>query len=114
MTETAPTREVGSVTIVTLRGRIELGEGTTMLRETIKDLLEKGRLRIILNLSEVTSMDSAGIAELISAFVALKTRGGELKLLKPTRKVLDMLEITRLSKVLNIRFEEEEVFRTFV
>ena len=107
MTEIAPTREVGSVTIVTLRGRIELGEGTAILRDTVKDLLERGRLRIVLNLSEATSMDSAGIAELISAFVALKNRGGELKLLKPAKKVLDMLEITGLRKVLDVQFDED-------
>src|SRR5215469_5910394 len=113
MTEMATAREAGSVTIVTLRGRIELGEGSALLRSTMRDLLGKGRHRILLNLSEVTSIDSAGIAELIGAFAPLKAKGGELKLLRPTKKVHDMLEVTRLSKVLDIYFEEGEALRSF-
>jgi len=113
MTEMATAREAGSVTIVTLRGRIELGEGSALLRSTMRDLLGKGRHRILLNLSEVTSIDSAGIAELIGAFAPLKTKGGELKLLRPTKKVHDMLEVTRLSKVLDIYFDEGEALRSF-
>lgn len=113
MTEIAPTREVDSVTVVTLRGRIQLGEGSAILRDTIRVLIAKSRLRIILNLNEVTSIDSAGIAELIAAFVPLKTRGGELKLLRPTEKVQHILEITGLRKVLDVHFDEEAALRSF-
>lgn len=113
MPEIATCREVGSVTIVTLRGRIQLGEGTTALRDTVRELLAKSRIRIILNLSEVISIDSAGIAEIIGTFVPLKTRGGGLRLLSPTKTVHDLLEATQLCKVLEVYFEEEAALGSF-
>jgi anti-sigma B factor antagonist len=106
-------REVGLVTIAILDGRIELGEGRTIFRNTLKELIAKNRLRIILNLSGVNAVDSAGIAELISAYVPLKTGGGVLKLLNPTKKVLAMLEITQLSKVFEVYFDEDAALSSF-
>jgi anti-sigma B factor antagonist len=106
-------REVGLVTIATLEGRIDLGEGSVVFRDTIRTLLAKNRCRIILNLSGVRAVDSAGIAELISAYVPLKTRGGALKLLNPTKKVCAMLEITQLSKVLDVYFDENAAVNSF-
>ena len=110
---TATCREVGLVTRAILNGRIELGEGSTVLRNTVKDLLVNNRIQIILDLSRVNAVDSAGIAELIGAYVPLKTRGGALKLLNPTKKVHKMLQVTQLSRVFEVYSDEEAALNSF-
>ena len=84
-------RQVDGVTIVDCSGRITLGEGSVILRDTVRDLLTKGNKKIVLNLSEVNYIDSSGIGELVSAFTTTKNQGGELKLLNLTKKVNDLL-----------------------
>lgn len=106
-------RQLGAVTIVDLRGSIGLGETGLTLRRTIRDLLERGRTNIILNFSEVDSMDSAGVGELVGAYTALKSKVGELKLLNPTKKVHDMLRITQLNAVLETYTDEQTAIRSF-
>src|SRR5947209_9821542 len=73
------TRQVDGVTIVDLSGRITLGEGSVVLRDTVRDLLSKGHKKILLNLGDVNYIDSSGIGELVSAFTTAKNQGGELK-----------------------------------
>jgi anti-sigma B factor antagonist len=106
-------RQFGSITIVDLRGSIDLGEASLTLRRTIRDLVESARTKIILNFSQVNSMDSAGVGELAGAYVPVKSKGGELKFLNPTKKVHDMLKITQLDKVFEVYVDEQTAIRSF-
>ena len=109
----ANSRQLGSISIVDLRGDIDLGEASLMLRQTIRNLVEGGRTRIILNFSEVNSMDSAGVGELAGAYKLVKSTGGELKFLNPTKKVHRILVITGLDKVLEVYTDEQAAIRSF-
>jgi anti-sigma B factor antagonist len=102
----ASSRQVNGVTVVDMSGRITLGEGSVILRDTVRDLLGKGQKKILLNLSDVTYIDSSGIGELVSAFTSVRNQGGELKLLNLTKKVHDLLQITKLYTVFDIRDDE--------
>ncbi len=106
-------RQFGSITIVDLRGSIDLGEASLTLRRTIRDLVESARTKIILNLSQVNSLDSAGVGELAGAYVPVKSKGGELKFLNPTKKVHDMLKITQLDRVFEVYIDEQTAIRSF-
>jgi anti-sigma B factor antagonist len=92
----ANNRQVDGITVVDMSGRITLGEGSVVLRDAIRDLISKGQKKILLNLGDVTYIDSSGIGELVSAFTAVRREGGELKLLNLTKKVHDLLQITKL------------------
>lgn len=107
------TRQVDGVTVVDLSGRITLGEGSTMLRDTVKDLISRGNKQILLNLGEVTYIDSSGIGELVSAFTTVRNQGGELKLLHLTKKVHDLLQITKLYTVFDIKDDEAAAVKSF-
>jgi anti-sigma B factor antagonist len=109
----ATARESGGATIVDLSGRITLGEGSALLRETVRDLLNKGQKRIILNLGDVNYIDSSGIGELVSGFTTVKNQGGELKLLHLTKKVHDLLQITKLYTVFDVHSDEQAAVRSF-
>ena len=109
----ATPRESGGVTVVEVSGRITLGEGSAVLRAMIRDLLEKGQKRIILNLGDVNYIDSSGIGELVSAFTTVKKQGGELKLLHLTRKVHDLLQITKLYTVFDVYSDEQTAIQSF-
>ncbi len=109
----ATTRENGGITLVDLSGRISLGDGSALLRKTVRDLLEEGRTKIILNLGDVNYIDSSGIGELVSGFTAVRNRGGELKLLNLTKKVHDLLQITKLFTVFDVFNEESTAVRSF-
>src|SRR5258708_38910637 len=87
------TRQVDGVTIVDCSGRITLGEGSVMMRDTVRDLLAKGQKKIVLNLGEVNYIDSSGIGELVSAFTT-KNQGGDVKQLHLPTKRHDDLQIT--------------------
>ena len=112
MTMKASNRQVGGVTIVDLSGRITLGEGSVVLRDTIRDLVSKGKNKILLNLADVTYIDSSGIGELVSAFTTVRNQSGELKLLKLTKKVHDLLQITKLLTVFEAFNSETEALKT--
>jgi anti-sigma B factor antagonist len=109
----ASTRQVDGVTIVDLSGRITLGEGSVVLRDTIKDLLGKGQKKILLNLADVSYIDSSGIGELVSAFTSVRNQGGELKLLHLTKKVHDLLQITKLYTVFDVKDDEATAITAF-
>lgn len=113
MTMKASNRQVNGVTVVDMSGRITLGEGSVILRDTIKDLLGKGQKKILLNLGNVTYIDSSGIGELVSAFTSVRNQGGELKLLNLTKKVHDLLQITKLYTVFDIRDDETAAIGSF-
>ena len=113
MSMKASTRQVDGVTIVDLSGRITLGEGSVILRDTIKDLLGKGQKKILLNLGDVSYIDSSGIGELVSAFTSVRNQGGELKLLHLTKKVHDLLQITKLYTVFDVKDDEAAAIGAF-
>ncbi len=109
----ASTRQVDSVTVVDFSGRITLGEGSTVLRDTVRDLLNRGQKKILLNLGDVTYIDSSGIGELVSGFTTVTNQGGQLKLLNLTKKVHDLLQITKLYTVFEVHTDEATAIRSF-
>ncbi len=113
MTMKASSRQVDGITVVDLSGRITLGEGSVVLRDTVRDLLAKGEKRLLLNLGEVTYIDSSGIGELVSAFTTVRNQGGELKLLNLTKKVHDLLQITKLYTVFDVKDDEAAAISSF-
>lgn len=113
MTMKASSRRVDGVTILDLSGRITLGEGSVVLRDQIRDLLGKGEKKLLLNLGDVTYIDSSGIGELVSAFTTVRNQGGELKLLNLTKKVHDLLQITKLYTVFDVKDDETSAVKAF-
>ena len=113
MTMKASNRQVNGVTVVDMSGRITLGEGSVILRDTVRDLLSKGNKKILLNLGDVNYIDSSGIGELVSAYTTVKNQGGELKLLNLTKKVHDLLQITKLYTVFDVKDDEAAAVKAF-
>ena len=107
------TRQVDGVVVMDLSGRITLGEGSVVLRDAVRELLSKGNKKILANLAEVNYIDSSGIGELVSAFTTVKNQGGELKLLNLTKKVHDLLQITKLYTVFDIKDDEASAIAAF-
>ena len=106
-------RDAGSVTVVDIGGRIMLGEGSALLRRTIRELLDDGRNQIVLNLADVSYIDSSGIGELVAAFTTVKKAGGSLKLLQLTKKVHDLLQLTKLFTVFEVYSDEHSAVGSF-
>lgn len=113
MSMKATVRQVEGVVVVDLSGRIKLGEGSSILRDTVKDLLSKGQKNILLNLGDISYIDSSGIGELVSAFTSVRNQGGELKLLHLTKKVHDLLQITKLYTVFDVKDDEAVAIAAF-
>ncbi len=109
----ARTRQMDGVTIVDLSGRITLGEASVALRQTIGELVGKGNKKILLNLGEVTYIDSSGIGGLVSAFNLTRGQGGELKLVNLTHKVHDLLRMTKLDTLFDIKDDEASALAGF-
>jgi anti-sigma B factor antagonist len=107
------TRQVDGVTILDLSGRITLGEGSVTLRDAVHDVLAKGSKKILLNLENISYIDSSGIGELVSGFTSVRNAGGELKLLNLTKKVHDLLQITKLYTVFDIWDNEASGISSF-
>jgi len=106
-------RQVDGITILDLSGRITLGEGSIILRDSVHDALDKGSKNILLNLAQISYIDSSGVGELVSAFTSVKNAGGELKLLNLTQKVHDLLQITKLYTVFDIWDNEASAIGAF-
>jgi anti-sigma B factor antagonist len=109
----ATVRQVDSVTVVDMSGRITLGEGCSQMRELIREQVGKGNKNLLLNLGDVTYIDSSGIGELVSAFTAVSNQGGSLKLLNLTKKVHDLLQITKLYTVFDVHDDEAKAVASF-
>lgn len=107
------TRQVDGITIVDCAGRITLGEGSVTVRDNVRELLSKGHKKILLNLGDVSYIDSSGIGELVSAFTTVRNQGGELKLLNLTKKVHDLLQITKLYTVFDVKEDETAAVKSF-
>ncbi len=106
-------REVDGVNVLELSGRITLGEGSVQLRDAIRDLIAKGQKRILLDLGDVNYIDSSGLGELVSAYTSVKNQGAALKLLKLTKKVHDLLQLTKLYTVFDIYDDEASAIASF-
>jgi anti-sigma B factor antagonist len=104
---------VGDVTVVDVAGRITLGEGSSALRDTLKEIVGKGQKNILLNLGEVSYIDSSGIGELVSGFTTVTNAGGKLKLLNLNKRVKDLLQITKLYTVFDVHEDEAHAIRSF-
>lgn len=106
-------RRVGDVTVVDAVGRITLGEGASTFREKIRELVGQGEKKILLNLSEVSYIDSSGIGEMVSGFTTVTNNGGQLKLVGLSKRVKDLLQITKLYTVFEAFDDEAEAVRSF-
>jgi anti-sigma B factor antagonist len=107
------TRQVGDVNVVDVAGRITLGEGSSALRDTLREMVGKGQKKILLNLGEVSYIDSSGIGELVSGFTTVTNSGGALKLLNLNKRVKDLLQITKLYTVFDVHEDEAAAVRSF-
>ena len=106
-------REVGGIVVVNLSGRLTLGDASALLRQSLKDLLDGGKKKIVLNLGEVGYIDSSGLGELVSSFTTVRNSGGELKLANLTQKVNDLLTVTKLYTVFEVHNDEQAAVNSF-
>lgn len=113
MALTIHSREVDGVTVLDLSGRITLGEGSVQLREAVRDLISKGSKNILLNMGDVNYIDSSGLGELVSAFTTAKNQGAAVKLLSLTKKVKDVLQLTKLYTVFDIYDDEASAIASY-
>ena len=109
----ATVRQTGDVAIVDLAGRLTLGEGSGALRSAIKDLLAQGRRKILLNLKEVSYIDSSGLGEMISSYASVTNAGGHIKLLNTQNRVRDLLTVTKLFSVFEDFADEATAVKSF-
>jgi anti-sigma B factor antagonist len=107
------TRQVGDVTVVDTVGRITLGEGASTFRDTLRDLATAGNKKLLLNLADVSYIDSSGIGEMVSGFTSVTNQGGQVKLLNLTKRVKDLLQITKLYTVFEVFDDEAHAVRSF-
>jgi len=107
------TRQVGDVTVMDVAGRITLGEGSSALRDALRELVGKNQKKILLKLGVVSYIDSSGIGELVSGFTTVTNSGGNLKLLNLNKRVKDLLQITKLYTVFDVHEDEAGAIRSF-
>jgi anti-sigma B factor antagonist len=106
-------RLVGDVVILDLSGKILIGEGEDALRDAIAQLVERGKTKILLNLADVPYVDSAGLGEIVRCYTTVSRKGGHLKLINLTKKIRDLLSITKLLTVFETYESEEEATKSF-
>lgn len=106
-------RQAGDVTILDLSGKITIGEGSVQLREAVRRMLDEGKKKLLLNLGDVSYVDSSGIGELVSSYTTTGNNGGQLKLLNQTKKIHDLLTITKLVTVFETHDNEETAVASF-
>jgi len=106
-------RQSGSVMILDLSGRVTLGDGDTQLKDKLHSLLHQGKKNVLLNLGQVNYVDSAGLGAIVSAYTTVTREGGSLKLANVTRKLQDLLSITKLLTVFETYDSEDEAVRSF-
>ena len=105
-------RRLDDVVILDLSGRITMGEGTKVIRDNLQRLLNAGDRKFLLNLADVDYIDSSGLGELVTAFTTVRNQNGQLKLLNLTRRVQDLLQITKLLTVFEVFDSESEALKT--
>jgi anti-sigma B factor antagonist len=106
-------RLVGDVVILDLTGKILIGEGDDLLRDAVTKLADSGKTKILLNLAEVPYVDSAGLGEVVRCYTTVSRKGGKLKLLNLTKKIQDLLAITKLLTVFETYENQEEAIKSF-
>ncbi len=106
-------RQAGEVAVLDLAGKITIGEGDVVLRDRVHELLDAGKSKILLNLQGVTYMDSAGIGELVACYKRAREKGGSVRLLNPSGKVSDLLQLTKLEQVFDTFRDESEALKSF-
>ena len=106
-------REEGSISVIQPKGKITIGEGDILLREEINKALGEEKKKLVLDLGEVSYMDSAGVGELVSVYTSVKNRGGELKLANLTKKIKDLLAITQLLTIFDAFDSTDEAINSF-
>ena len=106
-------RQVGDVAIVDLSGRITLGDGSGVVRETVKDMLTGGQKNLLLNLGDVSYIDSSGLGELVGAYATGANQGAQIKLLNVQKKVHDLIQLTKLYTVFDVHDDEAHAVRSF-
>jgi len=110
---TIDTRTANGVTILDIHGKITIGEGSAEIRNKVRDLLQAGRKQILLNMGDVSYVDSSGIGELVSSFTTVTNQGGDLKLLNLTKKLRELLAITKLLTVFDSYDDEAKALASF-
>jgi anti-sigma B factor antagonist len=105
--------EVGDVIVLHLQGPITLGEGTDRFRKLIRHMLEQGRKKVVLNMSEVYYIDSSGLGELIAAHNAIRQNGGKLKLMNLTKRVQDVVMLTKVHRLFEVFADEDSAVSSF-
>jgi anti-sigma B factor antagonist len=106
-------RDSGSVTILDLSGKVTLGEGDNLLKDKLNSLLHQGKKKVLLNLAQVNYVDSAGLGAIVSAYTTVTRDGGSLKLANVTKRLQDLLSITKLLTVFETFDSEDEGVRSF-
>ncbi len=106
-------RQVGDVTVMDAAGRVTLGEGASAFRDAIRSFAAKGDKKLLLNLADVSYIDSSGIGEMVSGFTTVTNGGGQLKLVGLSKRVKDLLQITKLYTVFEVYDDEAEAVRSF-
>jgi len=106
-------RPFGDVVVLDLKGRVMLGEGDEILKDKVNSLLNQGKKKIVLNLAEVPYIDSAGLGEVVRTFTTVSRQGGQLKLLNLTKRITDLLAITKLLTVFDTYDSEDEAVQSF-
>ncbi len=106
-------RRVGDVVVLDLKGRVTLGEGDELLKDKVNSLLNQGQKKIVLNLAEVPYIDSAGLGEIVRTYTTVSRQGGNLKLLNLTKRIADLLSITKLLTVFESFDAEADAVRSF-
>jgi anti-sigma B factor antagonist len=106
-------RTIGDVVVLDLKGRVMLGEGDEILKDKVNSLLNQGRKKIVLNLAEVPYIDSAGLGEVVRTFTTVSRQGGSLKLLNLTKRITDLLAITKLLTVFDTYDSEQDAVQSF-
>src|ERR1700759_3499941 len=107
------TRDVGGVAVIDMDGRITLGEGTGLLRDLVREKIDAGHKKILMNMAGINYIDSTGLGELVGVYRQGKNQGGELKLLTLNKKVSDLLQITKLYTVFDIHNDEAQAVSSF-
>lgn len=110
---TIDTRTSNGITILDIHGKITIGEGSAEIRKTVRNLLQAGRKQILLNMADVSYVDSSGIGELVSSFTTVTNQGGQLKLLSLTKKLRELLAITKLLTVFESYDEEDKAIASY-
>jgi anti-sigma B factor antagonist len=106
-------RSVGDVVVLDLKGKITLGEGDELLKDKVNSLVNQGHRKIVLNLADVPYIDSAGLGEIVRTYTTVSRQGGSLKLLNLTKRITDLLSITKLLTVFETFESENEAVRSF-